>query len=116
MPPPAGDLVQARFDATQQWLRQAPVDYYSIQLLTANTQGLSAMEKLLERAATNNRDLSAYHVYGVKIDGRQHYRLAYGSYATRADANRAIRDLPAVYRKAGPYLRSIERMRSQNRR
>jgi septal ring-binding cell division protein DamX len=54
-------------------------------------------------------------VYGVKIDGRQHYRAAYGSYASPAQALAAINALPPLFSAYHPYYRSVERMRSQNR-
>ncbi len=114
-PPPAGKLARARFDATQEWLKSAPGDHYSIQLFTADANDLPAVEGLLARAAGVNLELSDFHVYGVKIDERRHYRLAYGLYATFAEANQGIRYLPALYRQSRPYVRSVERMRSQNR-
>ncbi len=114
-PPPAGTLTRARFDATQEWLKGAPGNRYSIQLFTADVHDLPAVEELLARAAAKNLGLSDFYIYGVKIDERQHYRLAYGLYSTFAEADQGIRNLPAVYRQSGPYLRSVERMRSQNR-
>jgi len=54
-------------------------------------------------------------VYSVKIDGRQHYRVAYGSYASPAEALGAIKGLPPQLSAYHPYYRSVERMRSQNR-
>ena len=114
-PPPAGTLTRARFEATQEWLKSAPGDHYSIQLFTAGAHDLRAVEELLAPAAARNLDLSDFYVYGVKIDDQQHYRLAYGLYATFADANRGMRSLPPAYRQFSPYLRSVARMRSQNR-
>jgi len=114
-PPPAGTLTRARFDATQEWLKGAPGDHYSIQLFTADVHDLHAVEGLLARAAAKSLGLSDFHIYGVKIDERQHYRLAYGIYSTFAEANQGVRNLPAVYTQSGTYLRSVERMRSQNR-
>ncbi len=113
--PPTGKLTRERFAATQEWLKSAPGDHYSIQLLTAGTHDLRRIEELLSRAAGRNLKLSDFYVYGVKIDDQQHYRLAYGLYPTLADANLGMKDLPAVYRQFAPYQRSIERMRSQNR-
>ncbi len=113
--PAAGTLTRERFAATQEWLESAPGDNYSIQLLTAGTRDLRRIEELLARAAGRNLHLSDFYVYSVKIDDRQHYRLAYGLYPTLADANRGIKDLPPVYRQFAPYQRSVERMRSQNR-
>jgi MSHA biogenesis protein MshM len=113
--PPAGDLTRARFAATQEWLKSAPGDHYSIQLLTAGTHDVRRIEELLARAAGRNIKLSDFYVYGVKIDDEQHYRLAYGLYPTLAAVTQGIKDLPPVYLQFGPYYRSVERMRSQNR-
>ena len=113
--PPTGDLTRARFAATQEWLMRAPGDHYSIQLITTGAQDLRRIEELLARAPGRNLNLSDFHVYSVKIDDQQHYRLAYGLYPTLADANQGIKDLPPVYRQFAPYQRSVERMRSQNR-
>ena len=113
--PAAGKLTRERFSATQEWLKSAPGDRYSIQLLTAGTRDLRRIEELLARAAGRNLNLSDFYVYSVKIDDQQHYRLAYGLYPTLAEANQGIKDLPPVYRQFAPYQRSVERMRSQNR-
>ena len=113
--PAAGKLTRERFAATQEWLKSAPGDHYSIQLLTAGTRDLRRIEELLARAAGRNLNLSDFYVYSVKIDEQQHYRLAYGLYPAPADANLAITGLPPVYRQFAPFQRSVERMRSQNR-
>ena len=117
MPPPpaAGKLMRARFTETQEWLKKAPADHYSIQLFTAAARDLHIAEELLARASARKLGLPDFYVYGVKIDDQQHYRLAYGLYATYADAKESIASLPAAYRQFGPYLRSVERMQSQNR-
>lgn len=116
MPPaPPGKLTRERFAATQEWLKDAPGDHYSIQLLTAGTQDVRRIEELLARAAGRNLELSDFYVYGVKIDETQHYRLAYGVYPTLAAASQGLSSLPAVYKPFAPYPRSLERMRSQNR-
>jgi MSHA biogenesis protein MshM len=113
--PPTGNLTRERFAATQEWLNSAPGDHYSIQLLTAGMHDLRSIEELLARAAGRNLSQSDFYVYSVKIDDRQHYRLAYGLYPTRADAIQEIKGLPPVYRQFAPFARSAERMRSQNR-
>ena len=113
-PPPVGKLMRARFAATQEWLKSAPGDEYSIQLFTAGTQDLHVVEGLLAEAAAKNLAPSDFYVYGVKIDDQQHYRLAYGLYRSFAEARRSIKNLPPAYRQFSPYLRSVERMRSQN--
>jgi MSHA biogenesis protein MshM len=114
-PPPEGKLARERYAATQEWLKTAPGDQYSIQLFTTGAHDLRAVEDLLARAAAGNLALSDFYVYGVKIDDQQHYRLAYGLYPTSAEAMQGMKILPPAYRQFSPYLRSVERMRSQNR-
>ena len=114
-PPPAGKLTRARFAATQEWLKGAPGDHYSIQLFTAGAHDLHSVEELLARATARNLQLSDFYVYGVKIDDQQHYRLAFGLYSTFSEANQGMKSLPQAYRQFSPYLRSVDRMRSQNR-
>jgi len=113
--PATGKLTRERYTATQEWLKSAPGDQYSIQLLTTGTRDLHRIEEFLARAPERNLKLSDFYVYGVKIDDQQHYRLAYGLYPTLADANEGTRSLPPAYRQFAPYQRSVERMRSQNR-
>ncbi len=113
--PSTGKLTRARFAVTQEWLKNALGDQYSIQLITADQRDLRRIEELLARAPGRGLNLSDFYVYGVMIDEVQHYRLAYGLYPALADVNQGISALPPVYRQLGPYHRSVERMRSQNR-
>jgi septal ring-binding cell division protein DamX len=115
LPPPGGKFTRERFAATQEWLKSAPGGQYSIQLFTAGTHDLHTAEELLGRAAARNLALTDFYIYGVKINEQQHYRLAYGLYPGYAEANQGIRLLPPAYRQFSPYVRSVERMRSQNR-
>ena len=114
-PPPSGTLVRARFAATQEWFKTAPGDHYSIQLFTGGAGDMHAAEILLGRAAARNLQLSDFYIYGVKINDQQHYRLAYGMFPGFTEASQAIKLLPPAYRQYSPYVRSVARMRSQNR-
>lgn len=113
-PPPGGKLTQARFAATQELLKSAPGGRYSIQLFTAGPRDLHTIEEMLASASAAKLDLSDFYVYGVRIDNQQHYRLAYGLYPTFVAADQAIKSLPPAYREFSPFLRSVQRMRSQN--
>jgi len=113
--PPVGKLTRQRFTATQEWLKTAPGDHYSIQLLTAGMRDLHRIEEMLARAPARNLNLPDFYVYSVKIDDQQHYRLAYGLYPSLSEVNEGIRNMPAVYHQFGLFYRSVERMRSQNR-
>jgi MSHA biogenesis protein MshM len=114
MPPATGELSMTRFAATQEWLRTAPGDYYSIQLHTVDSSELAQLEEFLRRASRVVPATDLF-VYSVKFGGRQHYRVAYGSYPNSVQVLSAIRELPPPLSAYQPYYRSIERMRSQNR-
>jgi type II secretory pathway predicted ATPase ExeA/septal ring-binding cell division protein DamX len=113
--PPRGKLTRQRFSATQEWLKTAPGDHYSIQLLTAGSRDLQRIEDVLARASARNLNLPDFHVYGVMINDQQHYRVAYGLYPTLLEVNQGIKSIPPDFRQFGPFYRSVERMRSQNR-
>ncbi|HUL92075.1 MAG TPA: AAA family ATPase [Burkholderiales bacterium] len=112
--PARGELARERFEATQTWLRGAPGDWYVIQLATVSDGELPQLEDFLRKTAAT-LPVSELFVYSVKIDGRQHYRVAYGTYPSAAKAFDAMKGLPQILAAYQPYARSVERMRSQNR-
>ena len=114
VPPERGRLARERFEATQQWLPTAPGDRYAIQLVTVNSEQLGLLEDFLLKASRIIPTGELY-IYSVKINRQQHYRVAYGSYASPAQAFAAIKELPPSFSAYHPYYRSVERMRSQNR-
>jgi type II secretory pathway predicted ATPase ExeA len=114
LPPERGELARGRFAVTQEWLRSAPGNHYAIHLAIVNSKELEQLEDFLLRAS-KTLPVGDLLVYSVKINGQQHYRVAYGSYAGPAEASDAIRGLPPQLSAYHPYYRSVERMRSQNR-
>jgi septal ring-binding cell division protein DamX len=95
-------------------LAASPGDRQSIQLLTVEAQDLAQLETFLLRAS-NVVPREELLVYSVKFGGRQYYRVAYGNYSDTKEALAAVNMLPPLLRMQGPYPRSFERMRSQNR-
>jgi len=112
--PAQGELAGQRFRATQEWLRNAPGDRYAIQLATVSAGELAQLEDFLRKASASV-PADELFVYSVKIDGKQHYRVAYGSYPSAAQALQAVRGLPQLLAAYQPYVRSVDKMRSQNR-
>jgi MSHA biogenesis protein MshM len=112
--PALGELARERFKLTQEWLRTTPGERYAIQLATVNEEELPQLEDFLRKAA-EALPMSELLVYSVKIDGQQHYRVAYGAYPSADKALEAISGLPRLLAAYHPYARSVERMRSQNR-
>jgi MSHA biogenesis protein MshM len=114
VPPSRGELSRARFAATQEWLKTAPRDHYAIQLVTVNSGDIDLLEDFLLNASASVPTENLF-VYSVKIDGRQHFRAAYGLYASLPDALAAMNGLPRLFTERRPYIRSVGRMQSQNR-
>jgi MSHA biogenesis protein MshM len=112
--PTEAPLWRGRLKATQRLLEAAPGDRQAIQLLTVEAQDVRNLENFLLKASkvVPAEDLL---VYSVKFGGKQHYRVAYGNYSDPKDALAAVDGLPPLLKTLGPYPRSFERMRSQNR-
>jgi type II secretory pathway predicted ATPase ExeA len=113
VPPPEGPLAQARFAATQEWLKTAPAKTYAIELLTVRSRRSEVLEDFV-RQLSNLLDADSIHVYSVKIDDAQYYAVAYGSYPSVADTVTAMGQLPETLKARAPYPRSFGRMRLQN--
>jgi type II secretory pathway predicted ATPase ExeA/septal ring-binding cell division protein DamX len=111
--PPAGKLGRERYLATQTWLRSAPGNRQSIQLAIFTDAETARMENFL-RQATELLKSDEIYVYSVKIDGRQHYRVAYGGFSSLDEALAAARGLPPALVVYGPFQRSVADMRRLN--
>jgi type II secretory pathway predicted ATPase ExeA len=113
VPPASGKLAQARFAATQQWLKTAPAGHYTIQLLTVTAADVPTLERFLRQAA-ELLDIEQVRVYSVKIGGEQHYAATYGLYPSLEATIDAMGELPSTFKARGPYHRSVTLMRRQN--
>ena len=107
------------FELLRAWFDEAVasgtvVEPNAIQLATVNDEELPQLEDFLRKAA-ETLPLNELLVYSVKIDGHQHYRVAYGSYPSEIKALEAIEGLPQRLAAYHPYARTVGRMRSQNR-
>ena len=111
--PSLGKLSQQHYANTQNWLKDAPGRHFSIQLITVPESEPTRLENFLRRAQKLLPAQELY-VYSVKINGTQHYRVAMGNYPTTLDVRNAMAELPADLKAPNPYIRSIDRMRSQN--
>ncbi|HEY6863416.1 MAG TPA: AAA family ATPase [Burkholderiales bacterium] len=107
-------LWRDRLAATQRLLDAAPGERQAIQLLTVEAEDVQNLENFLLKAS-KLVPADELLVYSVKFGGKQHYRVAFGNYADAREALVAANRLPPLLRALGPYPRSFERMRSQNR-
>jgi type II secretory pathway predicted ATPase ExeA/septal ring-binding cell division protein DamX len=118
MPPAAahaalGRIARDRYLATQSWLRSAPGGRQSIQLAIFGDAESGRMENFL-RQAVEALNPSEVYVYSVIVDGRQHYRVAYGSFASASDIQAALEALPPMLKAQSPFQRSVGEMRRLN--
>jgi MSHA biogenesis protein MshM len=112
-PPLVGKLAQERFAATQTWLDTAPAGAYSIQLLTVADADAGTLERFLRQASEVTNPGSLF-VYSAKINGEQHYSVAYGVYPNVEETITAMGDLPKSLKARGPTHRSLTAIRRQN--
>lgn len=80
---------------------------YTLQLSSASrSDTLNAWAK--------KQSLSRYHVYKTTRNGEAWYVLVSGSYATSADAKRAIASLPADVRAKNPWVKPISQVKKES--
>ncbi|WHS99065.1 SPOR domain-containing protein [Pantoea sp. SGAir0180] len=86
--------------------KSVPGGNYTLQL-----SGASKAESL--NAWAKKQNLSAYHVYKTTRNGQPWYVLVSGSYATPADAKRAVATLPAEVRAQNPWVKPVSQVRKE---
>ena len=111
--PPTGRIGRERYLATQAWFRTASGGRQSIQLAIFTDGETARMENFLHQATELLKSDEIY-VYSVKVDGRQHYRVAYGEFSLIDEALTEIRELPPKLVVYGPFVRSVGDMRRLN--
>ena len=86
--------------------KSLPGGSYTLQL-----SGASKPESL--NAWAKKQNLSAYHVYKTTRNGQSWYVLVSGSYATPADAKRAVASLPAEVRAKNPWVKPVSQVKKE---
>ncbi|MCU5771854.1 SPOR domain-containing protein [Erwiniaceae bacterium BAC15a-03b] len=85
----------------------APGGNYTLQLSSASrSDTLNAWAK--------KQNLSGYHVYKTTRNGQPWYVLVSGSYATPADAKRAVAALPAEVRAQSPWVKPVSQVKKES--
>ncbi len=85
---------------------QVPSGEYTIQL-----SGATHRESL--NAWARQQNLTGYHVYETQRNGQPWYVLVSGSYATSAEAKRAISTLPDAVRAKSPWVKPLSQVRKE---
>lgn len=84
-----------------------PGGSYTLQLSSASrSDTLNAWAK--------KQNLSSYHVYKTARNGQPWYVLVSGSYATPADAKRAVASLPAEVRAQNPWVKPVSQVKKES--
>ncbi|KAA5930885.1 SPOR domain-containing protein [Pantoea sp. Bo_2] len=86
--------------------KSLPGGSYTLQL-----SGASKPESL--NAWAKQQNLSGYHVYKTTRNGQSWYVLVSGSYATPADAKRAVASLPADVRAKNPWVKPVSQVKKE---
>ncbi|MGE9552455.1 SPOR domain-containing protein [Erwinia amylovora] len=83
-----------------------PGGSYTLQLSSASrSDTLNAWAK--------KQNLSSYHVYKTTRNGQPWFVLVSGSYATPADAKRAVSSLPADVRAQNPWVKPVSQVKKE---
>ncbi|KAB8312368.1 SPOR domain-containing protein [Erwinia endophytica] len=83
-----------------------PGGHYTLQLSSASrADTLNAWAK--------KQNLSSYHVYKTTRNGQPWFVLVSGSYATSADAKRAVSSLPAEVRAQNPWVKPLSQVKKE---
>ncbi len=84
-----------------------PGGNYTLQLSSASrSDTLNAWAK--------KQNLNGYHVYKTTRNGQPWYVLVSGSYATPADAKRAVSSLPAEVRAQNPWVKPVSQVKKES--
>lgn len=95
-------------DDESDWLLTRPPDHYTLQVL--GSRSAETVRNTIRRFALQD---AAF--YTVQYRGDAYHVLVQGDYASRDDASRAIRRLPAELRKAGPWPRRFAAVQQEAR-
>lgn len=111
-PAPAGesatepaDILEARLLATRQWLSSQPPTTASIQIL-GTTDAAYAREQI--RSMSHVVDGQQLFAYRHVVAGEPYITVLFGSYADKAQAHKALKDLPKSLKTFRPKLRTVE--------
>ncbi|KOC91119.1 SPOR domain-containing protein [Winslowiella iniecta] len=87
--------------------QSTPGGNYTLQLSSASrSDTLNAWAK--------KQNLNGYHVYKTTRNGQPWYVLVSGSYATPADAKRAVSSLPAEVRAQSPWVKPVSQVKKES--
>jgi len=91
----------------RQWLSSQSQDAYSLQLFS-HTEEKAAIK------FQESLDLAESFVYLADLKGKKHYRVLWGSFETRAEAEQAIDSLPSDILAQKPWIRQFSAISNEH--
>lgn len=97
---------------TRPWIDTVGDERWFVQLFTtADDSQPERVEHFIGRAVRAQLDVSALRAYHSDLAGWGRFGVIYGDFATRAEASRALRDLPEEIRRHRPFIRQAIRLK-----
>ncbi len=100
------DVVDQRLSATRQLLAKDTRGYFTIQVMTSDDESRHPLERLLQDARLQAH-LPQLYLAPTLVKGTARWSVFYGRYNRFDDAEQALDEIPAMLKKRGPYLRSL---------
>ncbi len=107
----ASQFVQ-RVAAARDWLNADSNARFTIQIMTSDDATRAPLDRFL-LDPTLQAHLDQVYIAPAQIDGAQRWSVLYGSYASYAEAQQALNDIPAALKARGPYLRSLTAVKKE---
>ena len=108
--PGESTLLDRRLHATTLWIKQAPNNTYTLQLLTADAARASDVNTWLNRLP-DGMDAEHIFIYLSTIRGLRRFSVLYGAYPDRNGAAAALDELPKTMRSGKPLIRTVAGIR-----
>ncbi|MBA2352146.1 MAG: AAA family ATPase [Burkholderiales bacterium] len=106
----AEDLLIGRLAKTQEWLKNQSGSTFSIQLL--GTENEASLERYLAEISYYV-ELEDIYVYRTRARQNPSLTVLYGGFASRAEANGALAELPSHLTAYRPLLRTVQGIRAE---
>ena len=76
------DIFQQRLDASKNWLRDTPQDYYTVQLALVDVANVEQIKQLLKKFG-DEVGIEQLYLYPTRIGGLSRFGIVYSSFASR---------------------------------
>jgi type II secretory pathway predicted ATPase ExeA len=99
-----------RIAATDEWLKNTPDTHYFIQFLSTGAGNFSDVQLLVDALAAR-LDPREIRVYRSRLSGSERLGVIYGDFASRAEAEAGLAQLPAITSASVPYVRAVSKLK-----